>query len=92
MMAALDKLEHDWRTRRDQACLLAASESAAVSVSHSVPVRLRIEPVFDRRQTALWSSDRRSFAAAWFVSTEMGFVAWQDFSAGCYVRAVCSDS
>ena len=194
MMAALDKLEHDWRTRRDRACLLAASESAAVSISHSVPVRLRstpvkcdpeqaasdfgvdalwrpadfihnrftavghelvrdtatglvwqasgspypiswreahahvaalnkdgfeglggwrlptapelmslltptpygadfcIEPVFDRRQTALWSSDRRSFAAAWFVSTEMGFVAWQDFSAGCYVRAVCSDS
>ena len=48
------------------------------------------EPVFDRRQTTLWSSDRRSFAAAWFVNTEMGFVAWQDVSAGCYVRAVCS--
>jgi serine/threonine-protein kinase len=48
------------------------------------------EAVFDRRQTTLWSSDRRSFAAAWFVNTEMGFVAWQDVSSGCYVRAVCS--
>jgi serine/threonine-protein kinase len=51
-----------------------------------------IEPVFDRRQHTLWSSDRRSFAAAWFVSVEMGFVAWQDFSAGSYVRATCSGS
>jgi serine/threonine-protein kinase len=51
-----------------------------------------IEPVFDGRQNTLWSSDCRSFAAAWFVSVEMGFVAWQDFSAACYVRAVCSDS
>jgi serine/threonine protein kinase len=49
-----------------------------------------IEPVFDYRQKTLWSADRRSFTAAWWVSIDMGFVAWQDFSAGCYVRAVCS--
>lgn len=49
-----------------------------------------IEPVFDHRQETLWSADRRSFTAAWWVSIDMGFVAWQDFSAGCYVRAVCS--
>jgi serine/threonine-protein kinase len=49
-----------------------------------------IEPVFDHRQKTLWSSDRRSFTAAWFVNIEMGFVGRQDFSGGCYVRAVCS--
>jgi serine/threonine-protein kinase len=48
-----------------------------------------IEPVFDLRQKALWSSDRRSFTAAWFVNIEMGFVGALDFSAGCYARAVC---
>jgi len=51
-----------------------------------------IEPIFDHRQKSLWSADRRSFTAAWWVSIEMGFVAWQDFSAGCYVRSVCGDS
>ena len=50
-----------------------------------------IEPVFDRRQKTLWSCDRRSFAAAWFVNIEMGFVSWQDLNARCYVRAVCSN-
>ena len=193
MTAALDRLERDWRARRDRVCRLTASESAAASAAAPAPVRLRstpvkcdperaasdfgvdglwrpagyirrrfaavgsalardtaaglvwqvsgspypipwqeahahaaalnrdgfggltgwrvptapelislltptphgadfcTEPVFDRRQRTLWSSDRRSFAAAWFVNTEMGFVAWQDVSAGCYVRAVCSD-
>jgi serine/threonine-protein kinase len=49
-----------------------------------------IEPIFDLRQKTLWSSDRRSFTAAWFVNIEMGFVGAQDFSAGFYARAVCS--
>jgi hypothetical protein len=47
-----------------------------------------LEPVFDRRQKQLWSCDRRSFIAAWFVSADMGFVWWQDFSAFYHVRAV----
>jgi serine/threonine-protein kinase len=47
-----------------------------------------IESVFDDRQKQLWSCDRRSFIAAWFVSAEMGFVWWQDFSAFYHVRAV----
>jgi serine/threonine protein kinase len=50
-----------------------------------------LEPLFDRVQSTLWSADRRSYTAAWFVNVEMGFVAWQDFSARCYVRAVCDD-
>jgi serine/threonine-protein kinase len=47
-----------------------------------------VQPAFDRRQRTLWSCDRRSFRAAWFVDLEMGFAAWRDFSAGCWVRAV----
>jgi len=50
-----------------------------------------IESLFDRRQKILWSCDRRSYMAAWYVDVEMGFVSWQDFSARCYVRAVCSN-
>jgi serine/threonine protein kinase len=44
--------------------------------------------LFDPTQKWLWSSDRRSYTAAWYVSVELGFVAWQDFSAYYYVRAV----
>jgi serine/threonine-protein kinase len=47
-----------------------------------------IEPIFDPRQGTLWSSDRKSFTAAWYVSIDMGFIHWQDFSAYYYVRAV----
>ncbi len=47
-----------------------------------------IEPVFDRRQQWLWSCDRKSFIAAWYVSMDLGFVWWQDFSGFYSVRAV----
>jgi len=47
-----------------------------------------IEPIFDQDQKWIWSCDRRSFTAAWYVSSDLGFVAWQDFSAYFYVRAV----
>ncbi len=47
-----------------------------------------LEPVFDRRQKWLWSSDRRSFNAAWYVNVELGFVGWHDFSGYYFVRAV----
>jgi serine/threonine-protein kinase len=49
-----------------------------------------VEPLFDRRQRTLWSSDRRSFTAAWFADSEMGFVGWRDIGAGCHARAVRS--
>jgi serine/threonine-protein kinase len=49
-----------------------------------------VPPAFDRNQKSLWSSDRRSFTAAWFVDSEMGFVGWRDMSGRCCVRAVCS--
>ncbi len=47
-----------------------------------------IEPVFDQRQKRIWSCDRRSFVAAWYVSIDLGYVAWQDFTAYYHVRAV----
>jgi serine/threonine protein kinase len=47
-----------------------------------------IEPIFDRTQKSIWSCDRRSFTAAWYVSIDMGYVAWQDFTGYYHVRAV----
>jgi serine/threonine protein kinase len=49
-----------------------------------------LTPPFDPAQQCLWSADRRSFNAAWFVSLDVGFVFWQDFTCHYYVRAVCS--
>jgi serine/threonine-protein kinase len=51
---------------------------------------LCIEPVFEQQERWLWSSDRRSFVAAWYVSVDMGYISWQDFTCYYYVRAVCS--
>ena len=51
---------------------------------------LCIASLFDAAQRWIWSADRRSFLAAYYVDIEMGFVGWQDFSAPYYVRAVCS--
>jgi serine/threonine-protein kinase len=51
---------------------------------------LCLEPVFDQEQRWLWSTDRRSFVAAWYVSAELGYVSWQDFSCNYYVRAISS--
>ena len=49
-----------------------------------------IAPLFDTTQRWIWSSDRRSFIAAYFVDVELGCLGWQDFSAPFYVRAVRS--
>ena len=38
----------------------------------------------------LWSSDRRSFTSAWYVSLELGFVAWQDRTFANHIKAVRS--
>lgn len=52
---------------------------------------LCIEPVFDRTQKWLWSCDRRSHIAAWYVSLDLGFVAAHDFTGYYYVRGVRGD-
>jgi serine/threonine-protein kinase len=51
---------------------------------------LCIAPLFDHTQRWLWSADRRSFAAAYYVDVPLGFVGWQDFSAPFFTRAVCT--
>ena len=50
-----------------------------------------MEPVFDPVQKWLWSADRRSYTAAYYVNMEMGFVAWHDFTGYYYVKGVCTD-
>ena len=50
---------------------------------------LCLASAFSPRQRWLWSLDRASFISAWYVSVDMGFVSWQDFSCTFYARAVC---
>jgi serine/threonine-protein kinase len=44
--------------------------------------------VFDPSPAILWTCDRKSFNAAWFVSAAMAFVGWQDFTCRFHARAV----
>lgn len=52
---------------------------------------LCIQPVFDQKQKWLWSCDRRSYTAAWYVSMEMGFVSSNDFSSFYFAKGVCEN-
>jgi serine/threonine-protein kinase len=54
--------------------------------SHSYCLALPL----DSGKKNLWSADRRSFTAAWFVAIDLGYVFWQDFTCHYYARAVCS--
>jgi serine/threonine-protein kinase len=49
---------------------------------------LCLPPVFDPSRSILWTSDRKSYTAAWFVSAALAFVGWQDCSCRFHVRAV----
>jgi len=51
-----------------------------------------IEEIFDRNRRWLWSSDRASFTAAWYVNVTLGYVAKQDFTCQFCVRAVSTNS
>ena len=48
-----------------------------------------IEPVFDTTQKWLWSSDKCTFLSAWYVSLDLGFVAFNDVSSFYHVKGVC---
>ncbi len=48
------------------------------------------EPLFDSLQSGLWSIDRRSSIAAWYVNMDMGFIGWQDTTCFFFIRAVAS--
>ena len=45
-------------------------------------------PLFDTKKQQLWSADRKSYTAAWFVDTALGYVADMDLTCRCHVRAV----
>jgi len=49
-----------------------------------------LTPEFAPHQKRLWSGDRRTYTSAWYVSLELGFVAWQDRSFANHVKAVRS--
>lgn len=51
-------------------------------------VELCLPSQFDPVQRWLWSADRKSFTAAYYVDTALGFVGWQDLDAPYYIRAV----
>lgn len=44
--------------------------------------------VFDAGRHRLWSADSKSFTAAWFVDTSLGYVGAADFTCPCHIRAV----
>lgn len=48
-----------------------------------------LDPVFPPAHRSLWSADRRAYTSAWYVSLELGFVAWQDMHCRHGVKAVC---
>jgi hypothetical protein len=47
-----------------------------------------LTPEFAPYQKRLWSSDRRTYTSAWYVSLELGFVTWQERSFANHVKAV----
>ena len=49
-----------------------------------------LAPDFAPHHKRLWSSDRRAYTSAWYVSLELGFVAWQDRTFPNHVKAVRS--
>ncbi|BFR49940.1 DUF1566 domain-containing protein [Nitratidesulfovibrio sp. HK-II] len=73
----------DWRLPTvDELCTLLAPPPEGDG--HCVP------PVLDQSPDPLWTADRKSFTAGWFVSASMGFVGWQDDTCRFHVRAVRS--
>ena len=73
----------DWRLPTvDEVCTLLAPPPEGDG--HCVP------PVLDPAPDPLWTADRKSFTAGWFVSASMGFVGWQDDTCRFHVRAVRS--
>lgn len=71
----------DWRLPTvDELCTLLAPPPEGGG--HCVP------PALDPAPDPLWTADRKSFTAGWFVSTSMGFVGWQDDTCRFHVRVV----
>ena len=48
-----------------------------------------LSPAFPADRTCLWTSDRRSAMAGWYVNMDHGFASWQDYTCSFHVRGVC---
>jgi serine/threonine-protein kinase len=71
----------DWRLPTvDELCTLLTPPPEGGG--HCVP------SVLDPAPDPLWTADRKSFTAGWFVSASMGFVGWQDDPCRFHVRVV----
>jgi serine/threonine-protein kinase len=68
--------------------LPTVNELVSLFIGNAGPYRFCFEPVFDPTKERIWSSDRKSYIAAWYVDAKLGFVWWQDFTCFFYVRAV----
>ncbi len=86
----IQQLNRDKFSDRDNWRLPTIDELITLLRPSNLARDLCIPPLFNTTQKRLWSIDRRSFMAAYYMDIELGFVGWQDFSAPYYVRAVCS--
>jgi len=68
--------------------LPTVDELMSIVTRPSQGLDLCMEPVFDSSQKWLWSADKRSFMAAWYLSMDLGFVSWQDMTGYFYVKGV----
>ncbi len=87
-MSAIDCLNADFYGGRNDWRLPTVDELITLMTKTHQARDLCMQPIFDATQKWLWSSDRRSYTAAWFASLDLGYVGWQDFSSFFYVKAV----
>lgn len=84
----------DLRQRRFGDCdgwrLPTVNELMSLLTEPTLAEQYCLAPVFDAGKRWLWSGDRRSASAAWYVSADLGFVGWQDTTCFNFIRAVCS--
>ena len=71
----------DWRVPTVPELLTLVAEPASLE-AYCVP------PVFSQEQRRLWSADRATFMASWYLDAAMGFVSSMDRTCMAWVRAV----
>jgi serine/threonine protein kinase len=88
--AYVERLNRERFANRTTWRLPTIAELNSLITPARTPEALCIAPVFDQTLRWLWSSDRRSYMAAYYADLVLGFVGWQDLSATFHARAVCS--